>query len=83
VEGVLKMKVSNVEISPVELLWKIFVVLAIVVPVCVGGTAFVFYGLAPSSVFIVKVCLTAAGAVIGAVAALFVTAAILKIGHKD
>jgi hypothetical protein len=77
------MKISDVEMSPVEFLWKVVIVLAFVVPICIGGTAFVFHGLAPYANFGVKVFLTAFGAVIGTVAALVVTSLIIKIGHKE
>ena len=77
------MRLYDIEMTPSEFIWKTIIILVLVVPICVGGTAFVFHSLFPALNFLVVVCLTAIGAIIGTIAALFITSIIIKIGHKS
>lgn len=77
------MKLYDIEMKPIEFLWKLVVVLVFVVPICIGGMAFSFYGLAPADNFFARVGFTTFGAIVGTVTAIVLTSVIIKIGHKE
>jgi hypothetical protein len=77
------MKLYNIEMDWVEFFWKVFVVLGFIVPICIGGASFVFFSLSPADNFILRVGLTTFGAIVGTVTAIFLTAMVIKLGHKE
>lgn len=77
------MKLYDIEMKPIEFLWKIVVVLLFIVPICVGGTSLAFFVTAPADNFIARVCFTAFGAIVGTITAIVLTSVIIKIGHKE
>lgn len=80
------MKISDVQLKPVEFLWKLVVTMLFTVPVSIGGMTFglfLFVYQKPWDYPVLRVVVILIGMIIGTVLAVLGTIDLIKFGHKE